>query len=103
MNRRVGVIFTILICLSGCVSLIVQEGVVNNTVHSSNPRVTIKINPEFEYLGHIKNRATVESTAGNELEIDQQAFVFIVPSSNKGELQKALFVTFNQIETFFCE
>jgi len=47
MNRHVGVILTILICLSGCASLTIQEGVIDNTVHSSNPRFTSKINPEF--------------------------------------------------------
>jgi outer membrane biogenesis lipoprotein LolB len=52
--------------LPGCASLQTKREVVANTLYSSsNPKIQVKVIPEFEYLGEMKDtseRQAVDST-----------------------------------------
>jgi hypothetical protein len=52
--------------LPGCASLQTKREVVDNTLYSSsNPKIQVKVSPEFEYLGEMKDtseRQAVDST-----------------------------------------
>lgn len=71
--------------MPGCASVQVKREVVNNTFYSStNPKIQIKVGPEFQYLGELTDVGDRESVGGTRMLTNwSKWYIFIDPEGSK--------------------
>jgi len=100
MKSHLGVILAATIFFTGCAGIEVERNVTDNVFHSSHPKLNIKIDPQFEYLGKSSDKSFVRTRAGStDLFADKEAYIFIVPEGEK--IKKFLLIHVFQVETQF--
>jgi hypothetical protein len=85
--------------LVSCSAFQVKREVIDNTLMSNTPNVSIKVDPAYEYLGNPHTRDTSESVGGSELQVNFDSYCFVEPKENVAS--KALAVQFHRTQTYF--
>ena len=68
-------LFFSLICVQSCVES--QREVQNNLFYSSsNPKLSIRLNPNFKYLGKFVSKKERLTTSGTSVRVDREVYVF---------------------------
>jgi hypothetical protein len=85
--------------LGGCASLQAKREVVDNTFYSSsNPKIQIKISPEYKYLGEVGDTGSRQA-AGSTRMLTHRAkwYVFVVSDASK--VNRAVYIRIERTET----
>jgi hypothetical protein len=99
MKRLIIPYLLIFVLLSGCASLQAKREVVDNTFYSSsNPKIQIKLSPEFKYIGETKltsERQAIDSTT--MLKYRSNYYLFV--DSDGSTVNRAVFIKTERIST----
>ncbi|MFX0203682.1 MAG: hypothetical protein ACFFCW_46890 [Candidatus Hodarchaeota archaeon] len=99
MKRLLLPCLLIFVLLSGCASLQVKREVIDNTFYSSsNPKIQIKVRPEFKYIGETKQTAYRQALFSTRmLEYRARGYIFI--DSEGSRVKRAVAITIMRVET----
>ena len=92
--------FIFLLLGSGCSSLQVQREVLSdNTFVANDPKISIAVNPELQYIGNPNQQGVSESTSGYKLKASSDNYCFVKHAENK--VQIALTIQIRKTEGRF--
>jgi hypothetical protein len=102
MTRRFAQYFSLLalliILLCGCATLTPQVVVTDNTFSSDYPKISVKINPKYRYIGHINYKGETEDyqdPAKKAVRIND-IYTF-VPKDTKDQMGSAVIIAFTKL------
>ena len=89
----------LLALILGCSALQAKRAVNENTFVSSAPDLSIKVNPEFKYVGNAKDSDSHPNISGHDLRHQYDSFCFVSP--DKDQAKKAIAIQIETTETYF--
>ncbi len=103
MENRKSLIFFIAISLfliSGCVGTQIERSVQDNLFTSSeSPKIQIKINPDFKYLGKYEDtRSLLHATQGQSAEVKHITYLFCKIGNDK-RIKKIITINFQDLQS----
>jgi hypothetical protein len=92
--------FLLLALISGCSGLGPKRDVLHdNTFVSNNPNLSIKVSPEFKYVGNPSDRGSSTSTKGTRLRTSFDSYCFV--KTDKNMVKRSLAIQFHKTQTQF--
>jgi hypothetical protein len=71
----------------------------DNTFASNNPKLSIKVSPEFKYIGNPSDRASSTSIGGRELRTGFDSYCFV--ETDKNTVKRSVIIQIHTTETYF--
>ena len=101
MKRLLLPCLLIFVLLSGCASLQAKREVIDNTLYSSsNPKIQVKVSPEFKYLGEIKDTGDRQADSSTRMLTHRAKwYVFVVSDASK--VNRAVSIRIERTETYY--
>lgn len=92
--------FLLLALISGCSGLQTKRDVMpDNTFVSNNPNLSIKVSPEFKYVGNPTDRGSSTSVGGRDLRTRFDSYIFV--ETDKDTVKRSVAIQFHKTETYF--
>jgi len=100
--KRLSLCLLILVFLFGCASTSVQVHEDNNTFVSTYPKLTIKMSPEYKYIGEYKYGSSGSSLdAAMSTTRREKVYFFVKSSPNNTRIDRAISIWFMQTSTYW--
>lgn len=101
MKRLLLPCLLIFVLLSGCASLQVKREVIDNTFYSSpNPKIQIKVSPEFKYIGESKHTAHQQALFSTTM-LETRAKWYVFVDSEGSRAKRVVTIMIQRVETHF--
>ena len=92
--------FLLIALISGCSGLPTKRDVMpDNTFVSNNPNLSIKVSPEFKYVGNPSDKGSSTSVYGRKLRTSFDSYCFV--ETDKNMVKRSVVIQFHKTETQF--
>jgi hypothetical protein len=99
MKRLLIPYLLIFVLLPGCASLQAKREVVDNTFYSSsNPKIQIKISPEYKYLGEVRDTGSRQAVSSTRM-LTHRAKWYVFVNSDTHKAKRMLSIRIERTET----
>ena len=101
MKRLLLPCLLIFVLLSGCASLQVKREVIDNTFYSSsNPKIQIKVSPEFKYIGETKDTAARQAV-GSTTMLEHRTKWYVFVDSEGSRVKRVVAIMIERVDTSY--
>jgi hypothetical protein len=101
MKRLLLPCLLIFVLLSGCASLQAKREVIDNTFYSSsNPKIQIKVSPEFKYIGETKDTGDRQAASSTRM-LTHRAKWYLFVDSDASRVNRAVSIRVERTETYY--
>jgi len=102
MKRLLLPCLLIFVLLSGCASLQVKREVIDNTFYSSsNPKIQIKVSPEFKYIGETKHTGE-QQAVGSTTMLEHRTKWYGFVDSEGSRAKRVVAIMIERVDTSFA-